>query len=533
MKNHKTRIFILLTLLLIIQTTLSKRQRKRTRRRKRQSEQKSEKKEKAAPVQLPESKDQKAEQPPKPQKEKSEKSIDEQNEADEGPDGEETSNWSKPFNKLMNSKIFLTSKEYYDSIHQCGVDYFERSIEYLSVKSSEYYSLIKQNEAMRNGFIVLIYSFLFMKIFSVLCSCCRRPQKGAGNSSRYFNELKRENAELKKSVESLRAEIGKSPSAQVDMKKLKESIKNELKNLPGNQGGSTRAKEDEEIFTFFHDSLRDLWSEIKSIKSRLRETDVSQLSFNFDSKMFKSDNTKKNISQVKEEKTMPAKPPGMPKMVTPEVKPQLGNITEKVEDSTKPAPSPAKKAPIPVIKRPPITKPKIPIKTIPRKKPMPLPKPVKTPSPIPEEKKQETPLPVEEAHVEPVEEIKTPVKEEQAKPPVNPVPPVNPFSQPPVSETLDQPVNQEPVESFTPVKTEEVQEPKAPVTVPNTEVQNVEAPKPMVAPQRPILKGPKIPTRKIPTRKPVNRRIPRKPIKLPQKPNAPKPSQDYQAKLGI
>ena len=427
----------------------------------------------------------------------------------------------------MNNKIFLTSKEYYDSIHQCGLDYFERSIEYLSVKSTEYYSVIKQNEALRNALILFIYSFLFMRIFSFLCSCCKKSPVNSGNLSKNLQLLKKENEELNMKITKLSLKVNKS-SEGVDMEKLKDVVKEEIQRIKGSSGDSKRNKDDEEIFTFFHDSLRDLWSEIKSIKSRLRETDVSQLSLNFDPKMFKMENGKKGISQSPEDK------PGMntkdnesqpANVLSEEINPPLDNIKETLEES-KP------EVPVPLVKSKPLIKPKMPkmVKPkFPKKKPMrmvPKPKiPMKTPTPVFENKPETSPLPPQQTP--PIFEAN--IKEEETLPTnSNPKPPVQipPAKVDPISE-VNPPAPSNSQE--TPVIDKKPENQIAEEIVKNSPVKG----KPIAVPQKPMFKGPRIPSRKIPSRMPKTRRIPRKPIKIMKKPTAPKKPTSTQGNTGI
>ena len=57
--------------------------------------------------------------------------------------------------------------------------------------------------------------------------------------------------------------------------------------------------------------------------------------------------------------------------------------------------------------------------------------------------------------------------------------------------------------------------------------------KPISKPQKPMFKGPRIPTRKIHSRMGKNRRAPKKPIKILKKPTVPKKPTSTQGNMGI
>jgi hypothetical protein len=459
----------------------------------------------------------KPEETKKPEETVNEEILETKSEASAEEQFSEESKWGKHIDSLMKSNFFLKSKGYYDSIHQCGLEYFEKSIEYLTVKSSEYYSVIRQNEAMRNGFLLLIYSFLLMKVFSVLCSCCRGRKGYQGDSSALIRKLQDENKALNVKLNNLSLKLNKSSSEIPDIDKIRESLLNEMKQFQKSSSEKNRSKDDEEIFTFFHDSLRDLWSEIKSIKSRLRETDVSQLSLNFDPKLFKVDQSKKVLSQTPKNKNKKPEEAIIPNMSSPVLSNPLGNIKETPEDPvTTDIPSTPAKPP----KKMPIIKPKLPKKKITRGIPKRvIPKPMK--APILESNKEGTPKKPEEPPVKeksPLPKVESPKKTEIVKEEIKAGGEVDPRIMETPKEEKKEPV---PVETNPP----KVEEPK--------KVEKVETPVAISKPQKPMIKGPRIPTRKIPSRMPMNRRVPRKPIKVLKKPTAPKQPSPSQGNMGV
>lgn len=478
------------------------------------------------------------EQPTPPVKQET---ISEESTVDDDKGSKSESQWTKHLDSLMKSKFFRKSKGYYDSLHQCGLDYFERSIEYLSVKSSEYYSVIRQNEAMRNGFLVLIYSFLVMRICSMICSCCTKNPKSSKSVHKTVQKLKKENEQLNAKLAELEKKMGSSPSDQKEQNlgQLRESIIEEVRTWQKRTNEGKSGKDEEEIFTFFHDSLRDLWSEIKSIKSRLRETDVSQLSLNFDPKMFKMDNSKKMPAQTGEENETKTNADQVKSnfsdVLTGDAKDPLEGIKEAVEETqSKSEILAAPKVPT-NIKKMPVIKPKIPKRMNlkktpkilkPKLKPTKVPMPSSGANPTPKDsvtsepdlniQKNENPIPVEQKHPLPTK----PVLNEAPKS-ENPEPEIVKEHNPQIESTGNK---QEPRQMEKKKSEDAIQSKPAPVV------------QPKMTPQKPIIKGPRIPTRKIPSRMPINRRIPRKPLKVikkPTKPTGPKTSAPSQGNMGI
>lgn len=472
--------------------------------------------------------------------EKNQETISEDSVIDEDKGSKSESQWTRHFDSLMKSKFFLKSKGYYDSIHQCGLDYFERSIEYLSVKSSEYYSVIRQNEEMRNGFLVLIYSFLFMKVFSVVCSCCTRSPQSTKNVHKALQKLKNENEQLKTKLAKLvtRVEEGSAKKESPDLGQVKESIMEEVRRMQHSANQGKRGKDEEEIFTFFHDSLRDLWSEIKSIKSKLRETDVSQLSLNFDPKMFRMDSTKKIGSQTADDNLPKASTDSvknnLSNVLTGDVKDPLQGIKEAVEETPVKAENVDAPERVTNATKAPLVKPKIPKRRPILKKPM-IKKPKSTLPRMPEPKvepKQETEKPVPNQP-----ESKTPQRVNsvltEPSQPLQPQPVSNPVAG---SGTQEAEIPKEDAQQTEP--TDNKPERDAPENKPNENNVQTEPKKNSQAkmtPQKPMMKGPRIPKRKIPSRMPINRRVPRKPlvIKKPLKPSGPKNTAPSQGNMGI
>lgn len=170
------------------------------------------------------------------------------------------------FEKFLESHFFLNTKNYYNKIHEKGIDYFEKSIEYLSVKSNEYYAIIKQNELMRNAFVLIVYLFLFSKLISMLLSC-QSSQTNISACHKRVKNLEKQIKQISMQLSILSLKLNKSSESSFnithnDLYDMKLDLLAFMNDVFENDCSH-------DMSSFFHDSVKDLWSEIKVIKSRL------------------------------------------------------------------------------------------------------------------------------------------------------------------------------------------------------------------------------------------------------------------------
>ena len=196
--------------------------------------------------------------------------------------------WLQKLESLMDNQLFHTSKKYYQHAHQKGFQYIDKSVDFLGHHSKEYYNLAKENDTTRNLLVMAIYTFFLIKILNCLSSlCCRRKSvsKHSNTNSAEVEKLSGQVRLLTTQLQTLRSEIQRLNSQsealaqKINDSKFPVSSNGKAANIPSN--GTVPDEKVNEMMSFFTDSLRDVWSQIKVIKANIRENDVSQLSFNF------------------------------------------------------------------------------------------------------------------------------------------------------------------------------------------------------------------------------------------------------------
>ena len=200
--------------------------------------------------------------------------------------------WGQKLESLMDYQFFHSSKKYYQHAHQKGFQYIDKSVDFLGKHSKEYYNLAKENDTTRNLLVMAIYSFFLIKILGCLSSLCCRTKSAAKHSNTSSVEVDKLSGQvrvLSTQLQTLKSDIQRLNSqSEVLAQKIDDC------QFPASSNGKAIKKQsivarngtvpDEkvnEMMSFFTDSLRDVWSQIKVIKANIRENDVSQLSFNF------------------------------------------------------------------------------------------------------------------------------------------------------------------------------------------------------------------------------------------------------------